>query len=70
MIFRDLYQEEIDRARPNVAKELAEKVASLEKDKKSLLGALNELKGRMLESKALALAGRTKAKALDSNLFQ
>ncbi|KHD08455.1 hypothetical protein PN36_27710 [Candidatus Thiomargarita nelsonii] len=49
LIFRELYQEEIEQVKPNVAKELAGKVANLEKDKKSLQGALNELKGRMLE---------------------
>jgi len=47
LIFRDLYQEEIDDVRPNIALELTEKVAT--KDKKSLQGMLNELKGRMLE---------------------
>lgn len=49
LIFRELYQEEIEQVKPNVVKELAEKVTRLEKDKKSLQGALNELKGRMLE---------------------
>ncbi|MEN8219368.1 MAG: hypothetical protein ABFS56_24025, partial [Pseudomonadota bacterium] len=48
-IFRDLYQEEIDSVKPNIAGELNAKVAALEKEKKSLQGALNELKGRMLE---------------------
>jgi hypothetical protein len=49
LIFRDLYQEEIDNKKPNIAGELKTKVAALEKEKKSLQGALNELKGRMLE---------------------
>jgi hypothetical protein len=49
LIFRDLYQEEIDNEKPNIAGELKTKVAALEKEKKSLQGALNELKGRMLE---------------------
>jgi len=40
MIFRDLYQEEIDNVKPNIAGELKAKVASLEKEKKSLQGAL------------------------------
>lgn len=48
-IFRDLYQEEIDGVEPKITAELTAKVAALEKDKKSLQGALNELKGRMLE---------------------
>jgi hypothetical protein len=47
-IFRDLYQEEIERKKPNIEEELAAK-ADWEKEKKSLLGALSELKGRMLE---------------------
>jgi hypothetical protein len=49
LIFRDLYQEEIDNVKPNIDNELTAKVAALEKDKKSLQGMLNELKGRMLE---------------------
>ncbi len=51
LIFRELYQEEIEQVTPNVADELAAKakVVILEKEKKSLQGALNELKGRMLE---------------------
>jgi hypothetical protein len=49
LIFRDLYQEEIDDVIPNIDNELFDKVAALEKDKKSLQGMLNELKGRMLE---------------------
>ncbi len=49
LIFRDLYQEEIDDVIPNIDNELKAKVAALEKDKKSLQGMLNELKGRMLE---------------------
>ena len=49
LIFRDLYQEEIDDVKLNIDNELANKVAALEKDKKSLQGMLNELKGRMLE---------------------
>jgi len=48
LIFRDLYEEEIYHTQPDVAAELT---ASLEKDKEilSLKGALNDLKGRMLE---------------------
>jgi hypothetical protein len=49
LIFRDLYQEEIDDVIPNIVNELTAKVAALEKDKKSLKGMLNELKGKMLE---------------------
>ncbi|MCP4698682.1 MAG: hypothetical protein GY862_17795 [Gammaproteobacteria bacterium] len=49
LIFRDLYQEEIDGDTPDIESELAARVAALEKEKKSLVGALNELKGRMLE---------------------
>lgn len=49
LIFRELYQEEIDQVKPNIDSELALKVKELEKDKKSLQGALRELKGRMLE---------------------
>jgi len=49
LIFRDLYQEEIDDDIPNIDLELTLKVATLEKEKKSLTGALSELKGRMLE---------------------
>ncbi len=46
LIFRQLYQEEIDQVKPDIAHELTAKVAALESDKKSLAGALNELKGR------------------------
>ncbi|NIM12879.1 MAG: hypothetical protein GTO45_12200 [Candidatus Aminicenantes bacterium] len=49
LIFRQLYQEEIDQVKPDVGAELAAKVKDLEKDRKSLLGKLKELKGRMLE---------------------
>jgi hypothetical protein len=49
LIFRELYQEEIDQVKPDVGAELAAKVKDLEKDKKSLLGKLRELKGRILE---------------------
>jgi len=49
LIFRELYQEEIKRVKPDIEKELHDKMAALEKEKKSLRGALNELKGRLLE---------------------
>jgi hypothetical protein len=49
LIFRELYQEEIDNVKPDIAKELMAKVAALEKDNKSLMGMVNEFKGRMLE---------------------
>jgi len=50
LIFRDLYEEEIHRKKPNIAAELTAKVtADLKKENQSLKGALNELKGRMLE---------------------
>ncbi|MBT3388201.1 MAG: hypothetical protein HN417_09735, partial [Desulfobacula sp.] len=49
LIFRDRYQYEIEAIRPDVSGELAGKIKALEKEKKSLEGALNELKGRMLE---------------------
>lgn len=49
LIFRDLYQEEIEKDRPNIGSELADKVRKLEKEKKSLRGAVSELRGRMLE---------------------
>ncbi len=49
LIFRELYQEEIEQVKPDISKELHNKVAALEKDKKSLQGALNELKGHLLE---------------------
>lgn len=49
LIFRTLYQFEIERVEPNVPAELAARIQHLEDEKKSLQGALNELKGRMLE---------------------
>lgn len=49
LIFRQLYQEEIDQVKPDVGAELTAKVKDLEEDRKSLLGKLRELKGRMLE---------------------
>ncbi|MCP4698079.1 MAG: hypothetical protein GY862_14680, partial [Gammaproteobacteria bacterium] len=49
LIFRELYQEDIALAKPDISKELHKKLATLEKEKKSLRGALNELKGRLLE---------------------
>ncbi|MCP4696767.1 MAG: hypothetical protein GY862_07950, partial [Gammaproteobacteria bacterium] len=49
LIFRDLYQEEIDQVKPDIAKKLSARVAALEKEKKSMAGAFNELKGRVLE---------------------
>jgi hypothetical protein len=44
LIFRELYQEEIDQVKPNIGSELASKVKELEKDKKSLQGALRSLR--------------------------
>ena len=49
LIFRELYQEEIENDKPDIANDLANKVKDLEQDKKSLVGKLRELKGRMLE---------------------
>ncbi|MCP4349300.1 MAG: hypothetical protein GY795_27785, partial [Desulfobacterales bacterium] len=49
MIFRERYQYEVDMVKPDVSAELSEKVRVLENDKKSLVGRLRELKGRMLE---------------------
>ncbi len=49
LIFRVRYQYEIDHVDPDVSAELAAKIQRLEDEKKSLQGALNELKGRMLE---------------------
>ncbi|RKZ72928.1 MAG: hypothetical protein DRQ57_16005 [Gammaproteobacteria bacterium] len=49
LIFRELYLEEIEQVKPDISKELHDKVAALKKDKKSLQGTLNELKGRLLE---------------------
>ena len=49
LIFRDRYQYEIESVSPDISGELAGKIKALEKEKKSLEGALNELKGRMLE---------------------
>ncbi len=49
LIFRTLYQFEIDHVEPDVPTELMAKITALEDKNKSLQGALNELKGRMLE---------------------
>jgi hypothetical protein len=49
LIFRELYEEEIHRQKPNIAAELTAKVAALKQQNQSLKGALSELKGRMLE---------------------
>lgn len=49
LIFRARYQYEIDQVEPDVPAELTAKIERLEDEKKSLQGALNELKGRMLE---------------------
>jgi len=49
LIFRTLYQEEIEQVEPDIAQELTNQVIALKKDKQSLQGAYNELKGRMLE---------------------
>ncbi len=48
-IFRELYQEEIDQVSLDIGSELAKRVEALESEKESMQGALNELKGRMLE---------------------
>ena len=45
LIFRDLYQEEFNRQKPQIVDELTAKVATLEQEKQSLMGTLNELKG-------------------------
>ncbi len=49
LIFRDLYQEEIDQVKPNIAAELTAKVAALKSENKSLQGTVSELKSRLLE---------------------
>ena len=49
LIFRDRYEEEIFHTRPDITSELAARINKLEDHNKSLQGALNELKGRMLE---------------------
>jgi len=49
LIFRERYQYEIENVTPDMSDELAGKIKTLEQDKKSLAGMLNELKGRMLE---------------------
>lgn len=68
LIFRELYQEEIEQVKPNIVKELHDKVATLKKDKQSLQGALNELKGRMLELMVYRELNqyRNKGKPIDS----
>lgn len=50
LIFRSLYEEEIHQTEPDIAAELTASVeGKLKKEILSLKGALNELKGRMLE---------------------
>ncbi|OQY55376.1 MAG: hypothetical protein B6245_19860 [Desulfobacteraceae bacterium 4572_88] len=49
IIFRELYQYEIEHDRPDVRAELAGKLEALRKENKSLTGTLAELRGRMLE---------------------
>ncbi|MCP4153365.1 MAG: hypothetical protein GY757_36900 [bacterium] len=49
LIFRLLYQEEIDLVEPNIGKELTTKVKALEKENRFLSGVIRELKGRLLE---------------------
>ncbi|MCP4695889.1 MAG: hypothetical protein GY862_03420, partial [Gammaproteobacteria bacterium] len=51
LIFRHLYQEEIDGAAPDIESELAARVqvAALEEENKSLTSELNELQEQMLE---------------------
>jgi hypothetical protein len=49
LIFRLLYQEEIDLVEPDIGGELTAKIEKLEKENRSLSGAYRELKGRLLE---------------------
>jgi hypothetical protein len=49
LIFRSLYQEEIEHNKPNIENELEAKLKAIEKKKQSLQGIVNELKGRVLE---------------------
>ncbi len=49
IIFRELYQYEIEQDRPDVRAELTEKLERLQEEKRSLAGTLSELRGRMLE---------------------
>jgi len=49
LIFRSLYQEEIEHNKPNIENELQAKLKAIEKEKHSLQGKVNELKGRVLE---------------------
>jgi len=49
LIFRSLYQEEIEHNKPNIESELEAKLKAAEEEKQSLQGQVNELKGRVLE---------------------
>jgi len=49
LIFRDLYQEEIEHDKPNIENEIELRLKALEKEKKSLQGMVSDLKGRVLE---------------------
>jgi len=49
LIFRDLYQEEIEHDKPNIENEIDIRLKALEKEKKSLQGLVSDLKGRVLE---------------------
>jgi hypothetical protein len=49
LIFRSLYQEEIEHNKPNIESELEAKLKAAEEKKQSLQGQVNELKGRVLE---------------------
>jgi len=49
LIFRDLYQEEIEHDKPNIENEIEIRFKALEKEKKSLQGLVSDLKGRVLE---------------------
>ncbi len=49
LIFRDLYQEEIEHDKPNIENEIEIRFKALEKEKKSLQGMVSDLKGRVLE---------------------
>jgi len=49
LIFRERYQYEIYKKQFDMKSELRERIDSLEKNNRSLIGQVNELKGRMLE---------------------
>ena len=49
LIFRSLFQEEIEHDKPNIENEIELRVKVLEKQNKSLQGLVSDLKGRLLE---------------------